>query len=145
MQFARVCPRKSSLDQRPRQYSMSANNVVKSTIIVGNTFTTHCFAQLCCTIWESKFMSRSEVTRSMAARMLISRLVLCETDHASGTGEIRGCVLWASDDTAILPEWAMMSWSVVWTSLSIRSRNTGCAENEGSVNPHMQCVRKNKY
>ena len=34
----------------------------------------------------------------------MSRLALCETDHANATGNIRGCVLCASDDVEILRE-----------------------------------------
>ena len=58
----------------------------------------------------------------------MSRLVLCETDHASGTGNIRGGIICASDDAETLREWAMMTSSVVVTSFSMRSRNLGRAE-----------------
>ena len=34
----------------------------------------------------------------------MSRLVLCETDHASGTGNIRGGIICASDDAETLRE-----------------------------------------
>jgi hypothetical protein len=34
----------------------------------------------------------------------MSRLALCETDHASDTGDNRGCVLCASDGADILRE-----------------------------------------
>jgi hypothetical protein len=68
--------------------------------------------------------------------MFMSRLALCETDHASVTGDIRGFVLRASDDTEILRERVMMAASVVVTSFSMRLRNFGRAENKGrSENP----------
>jgi len=43
----------------------------------------------------------------------MSRLALCETDYASDTGDNRGCVLCASDDTELLREWAVITSSVV--------------------------------
>ena len=67
--------------------------------------------------------------------MLMPRLALCETDHASDTGDNRGCDLCASDGAEILRDWARMSRSVVWTSLSIRSRNLDRAKNNGVRQP----------
>jgi len=57
------------------------------------------------------------------------RLALCETDHASVTGNTL-CALCAPSDGEILRENAKMTSSVVATKLSIRSRNLGSAENK---------------
>ena len=65
----------------------------------------------------------------------MSRLALCETDHASDTGDNRGCVFCASDGAEILREWAMIARSVVVTNLLIRCRNFGRAGKKGIRQP----------
>jgi hypothetical protein len=66
----------------------------------------------------------------------MSRFALCETDHASATGNIRDCVLGLSDDTEILRNGAMMTSSVVLASCSMKLRNFGCAETQQGKTTH---------
>jgi len=73
---------------------------------------------------------------SIVVLTLTSRLALCETDHASDTGDNRGCVFCASDGAEILREWAaMIAPSVIATNLLIRCRNLGRAGNKGIRQP----------
>jgi len=82
----------------------------------------------------------------MAAWMLMPRLALCETDHASLTGDNRGCVLCVSDGAETSRESSIITPSVVATNLLIRWRNLGCAENNESAlicNAYKRIITRN--
>ena len=60
--------------------------------------------------------------------MVTSRLALCDTDHASSTGDVGRGVFCTLGDAEALREWAMRTRFVVVIKWPMRSPNFGSAE-----------------
>jgi hypothetical protein len=80
----------------------------------------------------------------MAARTMMSRLVLRDADHARSTGDICACAFRASDDAGAFRECVTMARSVVPVRLSMRLRKSGRAEAHDGVRCpiHTTCLKE---